>query len=95
MDIKYAFRLIPAHRDYWSIFCMAWCDIFCGQFTAVNVATGENKVVGPTTVMTVLGIEVDSVAQESRLPTDKLVPLLSFLKECQGGSSASSKISCP
>ena len=47
----------------------------------IPVATGEEKVEGPTTVITVLGIEVDSVAQEFRLPRDKLVSLLSLLKE--------------
>ena len=53
----------------------------------IPVATGEDKVVSPTTVMTVLGIEVDSVAQESRLPADKLLPLLSLLKDWQGSAS--------
>ena len=90
MDIKHAFRLIPAHHDYWSNFCMVWRDkYFVDKVLPFPVATGEDKVVGPTTVMTVLGIEVDGVAQESRLPADKLVYLLSLLKECQGRSSAS------
>ena len=39
--------------------------------------------------MTVLGIAVDSVAQESRLRADKLVSLLGLLKEWQGRGSAS------
>ena len=57
----------------------------------IPVATGDEKVEGPTTVMTVLGIEVDSVAQESSLPRDKLVSLLSLLKEWQHRSSASKR----
>ena len=41
----------------------------------VPVATGHDKVVPPTTVMTVLGIEVDSVQQVTRFPQDKLSAL--------------------
>eukprot|EP00117_Sycon_ciliatum_P023651 scpid59787/ scgid4981/ len=41
----------------------------------VPVATGHDKVVPPTTVMTVLGIEVDSVEQVTRFPQDKLSAL--------------------
>ena len=159
VDIKHAFRLIPVHRDDWSILGMVWrdkyfvdkvlpfglrsspalfnhfaeavcwvlrnnnamahlehyLDDFMGVAApstsvatstaaiqkatmlqvfsnlGIPVATGEDKVVGPTTVMTVLGIEVDSVAQESRLPADKLLPLLSLLKDWQGRSSASKR----
>ena len=57
----------------------------------IPMATGEDKVVGPTTVMTVLGIEVDSEAQESRLPVEKLSSMLSLLKEWQSRSSASKR----
>ena len=39
----------------------------------VPVATGQDKVVPPTTVMTVLGIEVDSVEQATRLPPGQVV----------------------
>ena len=159
VDIKPTFRLIPVHRDDWSILGMVWHDKYfvdkvlpfglrsssalfnhfakavcwvlrnnyaiahlehylngfmgvappstsVATSTAaiqkatvlqvfsnlgIPVATGEDKVEGPKTVMTVLGIEVDSVAQESRLPADKLVSLLSLLKKWQGRSSASKR----
>ena len=47
----------------------------------VPVALGDDKVIGPTTAMTVLGIEVDSVNQVTRLPDQKLSALLSLLSE--------------
>ena len=46
----------------------------------VPVATGADKNVGPTTSMTVLGIEVDSVAQVTRLSEEKFHALLTVLK---------------
>ena len=46
----------------------------------VPMAVGEDKNVGPTTVMTVLGIEVDSVAQVCRLPDEKLHSILDLLE---------------
>ena len=45
----------------------------------VPVATVADKVVGPTTRMTVLGIEVDSVAQLSRLSDEKMEALTAAL----------------
>ena len=47
------------------------------------VAEGEDKNVGPATVVTVLGIEIDTVAQEIRLPAPKLHALLSALSVWQ------------
>ena len=45
----------------------------------IPVASGPGKVVGPATVVTILGIEVDSVEQVMRLPAEKLSALHSAL----------------
>lgn len=57
----------------------------------IPVATGPDKVVGPVTVMTVLGIEVDTVAQEIRLPADKLSALLMLLAQWNTCRSATKR----
>lgn len=57
----------------------------------IPVAVGDDKVVPPTTTMTVLGIEVDSVAQESRLPSDKLACILELLGEWRSRRSATKR----
>jgi len=57
----------------------------------IPVATGTDKVVGPSTVMTVLGIEVDSIAQETRLPEDKLTSLLDLLSDWSIRQSATKR----
>ena len=40
--------------------------------TALGLPAAPAKVVGPTTTLTFLGIEIDTVAQQLRLPADKL-----------------------
>ena len=45
----------------------------------IPVAEGLDKNVGPATVVTVLGIEIDTDAQEIRLPEEKFTTLLSTL----------------
>ena len=57
----------------------------------IPIATGPDKNVGPSTVVTVLGIEVDSVAQETRLPDDKLVRLMETLSDWSSQHSATKK----
>ena len=57
----------------------------------IPIATGPDKNVGPSTVVTVLGIEVDSVAQETRLPDDKLVKLMETLSDWSSRHSATKK----
>ena len=47
----------------------------------VPIAEGADKVVGPATVMTVLGIELDTQALEMRLPADKLFEIKARLNE--------------
>ena len=47
----------------------------------LGVPTAEHKRDGPTTCLTFLGIEVDTLAGELRLPTDKLQRLQTMLHE--------------
>ena len=48
----------------------------CGS---LGVPLAVNKEAGPTTCLTFLGIEIDSVTAQLRLPSDKLQRLLSIL----------------
>ena len=48
---------------------------------SLGVPLAVNKEEGPTTCLTFLGIEIDSVAAELRLPGDKLQRLLSTVSE--------------
>ena len=43
-----------------------------------------SKVVGPATVLTFLGLEIDTTNQVVRLPQDKLASLKSLLQDWQG-----------
>ena len=47
----------------------------------VPISEGNDKLVGPTTCLTVLGIELDSIAGELRLPQDKLIALRELLDD--------------
>ena len=59
------------------------------QQTAHNlgVVLAEDKTEGPATQLTILGIEVDSVAMTLRLPAEKLQRLRTLLAEWQGRKS--------
>ena len=59
------------------------------QQTALNlgVVLAEDKTEGPATHLTILGIEVDSVAMTLRLPAKKLQRLQTLLTEWQGRKS--------
>ena len=50
----------------------------CGQIGAL---IKHEKVIGPTTSLPLLGILLDTINQEAKLPDDKLVALLSELAE--------------
>ena len=43
-----------------------------------------NKVAGPTTTLMFLGIEIDSIKQELRLPQEKITKLKALLREWYG-----------
>ncbi|XP_065197849.1 uncharacterized protein LOC135829374 [Sycon ciliatum] len=55
----------------------------------VPTAVGTDKVVGPSTCVTVLGIEIDSATGELRLPTDKLRALQHLLQSWSTRHTAS------
>ena len=57
----------------------------------IPVATGADKVIYPTTVMTVLGVDLDSVTQETRLPDSKLSALLDLLRQWSTRKSATKR----
>ena len=54
----------------------------------LGLPLAPDKSVGPTTTLTFLGIEIDSVAQELRLPREKLARLRHTLIHWQGKQSA-------
>uniref|UniRef100_A0A1X7TP25 Reverse transcriptase domain-containing protein n=1 Tax=Amphimedon queenslandica TaxID=400682 RepID=A0A1X7TP25_AMPQE len=56
----------------------------CSVFGSLGLPLEPSKLEGPTTCLTFLGIEVDTVSLQLRLPTDKLDRLLNELKEVQG-----------
>ena len=47
----------------------------------LGVPIAEDKLVGPTTTLTYLGIEIDSVAMTIRLPADKLQQIKAIIKQ--------------
>ena len=61
--------------------CTTNADIMHGTCKIAGVL---EKSEGPTTCITFLGIEVDSVAMELRLPADKLLRLQQLSSQWQG-----------
>ena len=55
--------------------CGAALDTALPLCERLGFSVAPDKVVGPTTVLTFLGIEIDSWKQELRLPAEKLSPL--------------------
>lgn len=56
----------------------------CSIFDSLGLPLEPSKLQGPTTCLTFLGIEVDTVNQQLCLPTDKLDRLLNELEEARG-----------
>ena len=56
-------------------------------FDTLRLPVAEEKLEGPSTVVTFLGIEVDTVAMELRLPQKKVSKLKSLVKEWLGRHS--------
>lgn len=52
--------------------CQEHLDTMCQTCTELGLPLAEEKQVGPTTCLDFLGIELDSVKMESRLPAEKL-----------------------
>ena len=61
------------------------CEVALGRATVLcnrlGLPTAPHKTVGPVTSLTFLGIEIDSVAMELRLPADKLARLRRTLSQ--------------
>ena len=55
----------------------------------LGVPLSHHKTTGPTTCLTFLGIELDTIAMEARLPAEKLTDLNRLLSEWRGKSRAS------
>ena len=53
-------------------------------FSELGVPLAPEKIIGPSTVITYLGIEIDSTSQVLRLPPDKLAELNSLLHVWSG-----------
>ena len=49
-------------------------------FSHLNVPLAEGKLIGPSTTITFLGIEIDTISQTIKLPADKFLALMSILK---------------
>ena len=63
--------------------CRTALDKAMGLCEKLGLPVAPDKTVGPTTVITFLGIEIDSVSQELRLPVDKLTRLRLTLSRWQ------------
>ena len=63
-----------------------------GLFERLGLPITLDKTIGPTTRLTFLGIEIDSVQQQLRLPSDKLARLRSMLAEWDGKRNASKHV---
>lgn len=61
--------------------CTVLLDTFRFLMKRFGVPLAEEKTVGPVTVLSFLGIELDSVSMVFRLPPDKLARLLTTIEE--------------
>ena len=64
--------------------CAEVLDILKQTYAELGVPIAEHKRDGPTTCLTYLGIEVDTVASQLRLPQGKLQNLQTLLSEWGG-----------
>ena len=61
--------------------CHFHLHVLCEVCQRLGVPLASEKIVGPSTCLPFLGIVIDSVAQELRLPADKLTRIRSLLTE--------------
>ena len=61
--------------------CQQWLSVFLEECERLGVPIAHHKTEGPTTKITFLGIEMDTVMGELRLPQDKLVRLKETLQD--------------
>ena len=50
------------------------------MFQASHIPLSEKKTVGPASSLEYLGIVLDSIAMEARLPPDKLIRITAFVQ---------------
>ena len=55
-------------------------------FASLSIPTAPKKTIGPTNVIEYLGITLDSIKMEARLPEDKLRRIVEFIDKCIGKS---------
>ena len=64
--------------------CHRHMDTVTSLFSELGVPVADDKTCGPAQVVSYLGIEIDALAQEIRLPADKYHELLLLLRQWQG-----------
>ncbi len=71
--------------------CQQYLHRLQTECTSLGIPLAAHKTVGPTTCLTFLGIEIDSVEARLRLPVDKLERLLTLLREWASKTSCLQK----
>ena len=69
--------------------CEATLSLATDLSARLGLPTAPEKTVGPSTRLTFLGIEIDSIKQQLKLPDDKLARLRATLAEWNGKRNAS------
>ena len=64
-------------------FCNSQLQLFLQFFNEVGIPLKQEKTVYPTTILTFLGLELDTQAMEIRLPQEKLLKIRNRLAEVQ------------
>ena len=71
--------------------CLKFLTSFKDLCSWLGVPLNEEKTSGPSQVMSFLGIELDTVSKEARLPNDKIIKALSMIGRFQGRKSVKVK----
>ena len=82
---------VPHVRHYLDDFFIASADLLCFQYVDIvkqafqflGVPIADDKLEGPSTCLTYLGIEIDSILMQLRLPDEKLLELRALLLSWQ------------
>ena len=71
--------------------CMKALDKTLAICQRLGIPIAPEKVEGPSTQLTFLGVQLDTMSWEARLPHDKLVRIHSMVKQWKGRSSGKAK----
>ena len=71
--------------------CATALEELLGVFHRLGLPIAPDKLERPTTKLLFLGFELDTVAMEVRLPTQKLEELKELVRHCQGRKSCTMK----